>query len=117
MAGGGKYRSCIYSLFDLLLWFKTFIDEHPDREANKLLWSRVEDQNVDGFKAMTYHGGIQRIADNGYGQFKSTEYVGSLPIKPEIVKELALRVNDKVIVTTFLLSSGKIGTKDVKREE
>jgi hypothetical protein len=36
------YRSCIFLVFDILLWFKSFVDKNPDVEINKKLWREKE---------------------------------------------------------------------------
>jgi hypothetical protein len=36
------YKSTVYLLIDMIVWFKKFIDEHSDIEQNKLLWKEIE---------------------------------------------------------------------------
>lgn len=38
------YKSCILMLFDLLIWFKDFIDEYPNPEENKNLWKSIDEK-------------------------------------------------------------------------
>ena len=35
-------RSCIYSLFDLLVYFKTFIDDNSDKTINQTKWKLID---------------------------------------------------------------------------
>ncbi len=39
------YTSCVYQLLDILVWFKSLVDENPDKEKNILKWSRKESTN------------------------------------------------------------------------
>lgn len=34
------YRSCTFLLFDILLWFKDFVENHPNKNQNLALWRK-----------------------------------------------------------------------------
>jgi len=88
------YRSCVFLLFDLLIWNKDFIDKNSDKEINKARWK----------KAMStgdwIRGTITRIAENGWGTFQPDDAHATLSILPKMVSDHSLNEKDiiKVIV-------------------
>lgn len=84
------YRSCVYLMFDLLLWFKEFMKNNPDKETNKNLWkSKVS--NGDWIT-----GRVTRIAENGWGTFQPDNALTKISIRPEMVIENQLILNDSI---------------------
>lgn len=39
------YKSSVYLLFDILAWFRNFIDNHDDVESNKTFWQKITDND------------------------------------------------------------------------
>ena len=103
------YRSCIYLLFDLLSWFKTFADIHTDIVQNKALWRKKEGDWIFGI--------VTKIQPNGYGTFTQDNSTQTLGIKPDLVKQHLLLGGERVKVTTKLSSDGnKTHIKELSME-
>ena len=93
------YRSTLNQIFDVLIWFKKFIDKHPDKEANTLLWAPFEKQKESENEG--WIGGLViKIAENGWGTFKPDNAVNTISIPPNMVKDLGLNESDKIYITT-----------------
>ena len=58
------YRSCVYLLFDILLWFKHFMQNNGDIDTNKAQWKTIL------LDSDWIAGTVTRIADNGWGTFQ-----------------------------------------------
>lgn len=41
------FKSLVFQLMDVLIWFKDFIDQNPDPEENKKLWRKVVEENEE----------------------------------------------------------------------
>lgn len=95
------YRSCIYLLFDLLLWFKEFMEKNRDVNDNKARWKR----KVCDSDWIT--GTVTRIADNGYGTFKSDNDSATISIPPRMVSDYHLNENDLIKVIAEPSDDGK----------
>jgi len=61
------YRSSVYLLFDLLLWFKEFMINNPDKDTNKARWVRTNITPNDGI----YIGVLDQDNERNYfvGQY------------------------------------------------
>jgi hypothetical protein len=93
------YCSALNQLFDILVWFKKFIDEHPDHNKNKELWSIIE--NNESLNSREWVAGhIARIATNGWGTFMPKNSTKTLSIKPEVVNKHFLKENMPIEVIT-----------------
>ncbi|MFN9111889.1 MAG: hypothetical protein ACK5XN_17635 [Bacteroidota bacterium] len=88
------HRSCVYLLFDLLLWFKAFIESNPDHESNKARWK----DKVNSGDWIT--GTVSRIANDGWGTFQPENSNFPLSILPKMVIEHTLNANDSIKVLT-----------------
>jgi hypothetical protein len=67
------HRACILNLFDILCWFKIFIDEHPDSEGNRKLWYAeeqfegvVDSVNQDGSAYIKIEKPTRTVVANSY---------------------------------------------------
>ena len=89
------YKSCVFQLLELLVWFKNFIDNNPDSDKNKLKWTKKEIGNIvtDGDWVT---GKITRLAENGWGTFKPHSGTNTISIMPKMVKDYSLNVDDEV---------------------
>lgn len=86
------YRSCIYLLFDLLLWFKEFLVNNDDKKTNKARWkSKVS--NGDWIT-----GTVTRIAENGWGTFQPSNALATISIPPKMVSDNGLNETDSIKV-------------------
>lgn len=86
------YRSCVFLLFDLLLWFKDFMEKNPDKETNKTRWkSKV---SVGDWIS----GTVIRIADNGWGTFQPESAQSTISILPKLVSDNQLKEGDTIKV-------------------
>ena len=84
------YRSCVYLLFDLLLWFKEFTLNNADNNPNKVLWqSKVT--NGDWIS-----GKVTRIAENGWGTFQPDNVHSTISIPPKMVSGNQLNESDSI---------------------
>ena len=88
------YKSTIYLLFDILMWFKEFIDSNGDVETNKTLWRRrtPDDDWVEGE--------ITNISENGWANFQPNNALWYAGIHPRIGAEHKLQVADQIKVKT-----------------
>jgi len=95
------YRSCVYLLFDLLLWFKKFMENNPDIDINKSRW-----------KSKVSNGGwipgtVNRIAENGYGTFQPENELTTISILPKMVSDNQLNENDSIKIIAEQSPDGK----------
>lgn len=86
------YRSCAYLLFDVLLWFKDYLDHNGDKAINKSRW-KCKIENGGWIK-----GQVTRIAENGYGTFKPDNAVNTISIPPKMVVKHDLIANEEIRV-------------------
>lgn len=93
------YRSCVYLLFDLLIWFKDFMENNTVIEANKARWKNKFD-STDWIK-----GTVIRIA-NGWGTFQPDNAHSTISILPNMVAEHQLNETESIKVITELSSNG-----------
>lgn len=93
------YKSTLIQLFDILVWFKNFMDHHTDLNSNTQLWIQLEQSNTfdDG---VWKKGSVSRIAQNGWGTFQPDNQNITLSIPPKMVSEYALSENANIAVRT-----------------
>lgn len=104
--------SITFQLLDILIWFKKYADENPDKEKNKLLWTSVVTTVVTGD---WIPGEVIRIAPNGYGTFQPSAGGSSLSIIPAKVSELSLKEKQLIEVITKPDTAGtKILIHDIR---
>lgn len=91
------YRNAVYQMCDVLIWFKTFIDEHPNIEENKTftIVKLVEDDGADWII-----GEVYEIVYNGWGKFLSECGKIDLGIPKGMMNDFKISVNDKIKVQT-----------------
>jgi len=92
------FRSSLNQLCDILVWFKKFIDDHPDPVQNKNLWSVTLQDPAPG--ATWIPGVVSKIAENGYGTFRPNDQSDTISITPHSMKLNHLHENDKIEITT-----------------
>lgn len=84
------FRSCIYLLFDLLLWFKDYIEMNPDASTNKTRWKSKT------INSEWISGNVIRIAENGYGTFQPENTQETISIPQQMVLEYQLKESDLI---------------------
>jgi hypothetical protein len=84
------YRSCVFLLFDLLLWFKEFIEKNSGKDINKARW-KCKLSNGDWII-----GTVTRIAYNGWGTFQPDNARATISIPPKMVTEHSLNETDSI---------------------
>lgn len=105
------YRSCVYLLFDLILWFKDYMNINIDKELNKSRW-KSKLICGDWIK-----GSVTRIAENGWGTFQPDNNSVKISIPPKMVCDNSLSENDHIKVTTEPSPDGtKTFIKAISRE-
>jgi hypothetical protein len=88
------YRSCVFLLFDLLMWFKEFMENNSDKETNKARW--VKKNNTT--KEVTIIGELRQDNEQNY-------YVGNHILPYSKVH------NVYEIGTSIRITSSSINTK------
>lgn len=106
------YKSSLYLLLDILVWYKDFVDAHRDIELNKTKWCKIE-TNHEGAWIL---GKIARIASNGYGTFVSEDgvYTG-ISILPKMVSEHQLEMEEPIEVILKSGSGDKMHIDKIKK--
>jgi hypothetical protein len=94
--------SLTFQLMDILIWFKKYSDDNPDREKNKSYWKDVQINQDDG---SWVQGKIIRI-DNGWGTFKPDNGVKTVSIPPGLIKQYDLSEDEIIEITTKPDSTG-----------
>jgi hypothetical protein len=84
------YRSCVYLLFDLLIWFKQFMANNKDKNLNKTLWKNTVGDWISGT--------VIRIAENGWGTFQPANAQATISILPKMVVSNNLNESDSIEV-------------------
>jgi hypothetical protein len=87
------YKSTVYQLIDVLIWFKMFVDEHPDKSENIKLWH--EDQ-INQYVSEWIMGNVIKIAENGWGTFQPENGGTTVSILPKMVSDNSLSENDYI---------------------
>jgi hypothetical protein len=88
------FKSCIYLLFDIIIWFKNICEQFQDIELNKSRWKCIEKTSD------IIVGHITRIADNGFGTFLPQNEIKTLSIIPALVIENKLSEGQVIKVRT-----------------
>lgn len=78
-------RSCIYSLFDILVYFKTFIDDNSNKKINQTKW-KLSENNIN------IHEGL--IAQDEKGNYHCDDYY----LNYKLVHE-NYSIGDKIVIT------------------
>jgi hypothetical protein len=107
--------SLTFQLMDILIWFKKYIDENPDKEVNINYWSTIKVHPTINDNEWI-KGSIIRIAENGYGTIQPENDGKKISIIPSLVKENKFVEGETVYVKTKFDQTGmKIQIKELKR--
>lgn len=88
------FRSTVFLSFDLLIWFKQFIENNTDKDTNKARWSKKNNVLIQEI----FTGELRQDSEGNY-------YVGSYLLPYNKVKDVYL------IGTSFKITSSIINTK------
>lgn len=93
------YRNAVYQMCDVLIWFKTFIDEHQDIEENKSLSEKIATEESD-VNMNWIRGEIYKVESNGWGKFISESGEIELSIPDFFMKRQSLEKASQVELIT-----------------
>lgn len=101
------FRSCVFLLFDLILWFNELVSNNRDIDVNKAKWSSkvIEVEWISGR--------IKRIAENGWGTLLPNSSNKTISIPPTMVEDNNLKEGDTISVLTEI-SGTKTHIKEIK---
>lgn len=97
---GNLFKGIVYQVLDLLIYFRHFIDEHPDPGKNKLLWKEIPKSNPNADNSTWIKGSVTKIAENGYGTFQPDDGSKTVSIIPSKVIELKLIEGNSIEIST-----------------
>jgi hypothetical protein len=107
------FKSIVFQLLDLLVWYKRFSDHNTDPNKNKLFW---ESNSLDDNDWIA--GKIIKIAENGYGTFQPNNGGKTISILPAKVKEFALEEGQPIkVVTKYSTDGTKLHIDKIKYDE
>ncbi|MFC6998086.1 hypothetical protein [Rufibacter roseus] len=89
--------SLTFQLIDILIWFKSYFIDNPDKEKNQVFWIPTSLPLNNG---EWVNGKVVKIAENGYGTFQPSNGSKTLSIIPPKVKEFNLKEQQEIKVTT-----------------
>lgn len=96
-ASGYLYRSVVYALFEIIVYFGDFIKNNQDIDRNQEKWEikqAISNSDNENWKA----GVLIRVAENGYGTFQCDHEYEPLTIVPYFIKKYKLRPNQRLEV-------------------
>ncbi len=96
----------MYQVMDIIVWLRIFIDEHPNIEENRKLWTikARDDLNQDGW----IKGEISEVEEDGSGRFLSEQLKYQVYIPSRLVEKFKL--------SKGLTVSVNIGERDGKKD-
>jgi hypothetical protein len=91
------YQSLCYSMIEVLEYLKPFIDKYGDVDKNKSKWEAIANKSYNS--NVWILGTVERIAENGWGTFKS-ESGNEISIPDYMVNEKKLQKGDIISLVT-----------------
>lgn len=104
------YKSLVYQLLDVLIWFKSYADRNPNIKINKSLWSKLEEVVGDWQDGIV----ISLSSAKGYAFFKPNNGTSNAYIHHTQVTDNELVENDHVTAIIEEFEDNK--TKEVKKK-
>jgi len=93
------YRSSVNQICDVLIWFKSFVDEHQDIEVNKTLYNKIE--NIESVEINDWIiGEVYEIGHTGWGKFISQCGKIDLSIPEYMMGQNNLKVASQIQILT-----------------
>lgn len=104
------YRSCVYLLFDLLIWFKELMQNNTCADDNKARWKTlVNDEWIEGT--------IIRVAPNGWGTFQPNNGTPDIGIPENMMIDNSIKESDTIKITVKPNANGtKKHIKEISKE-
>lgn len=93
------YRSSVNQICDVLIWFKSFVDEHQDIEVNKTLYNKID--NIESVEKNDWIiGEVYEIGHTGWGKFISRCGKIDLSIPEYMMGQNNLKVASQIQILT-----------------
>ena len=114
------FKSTLYQLMDLLVWFKMYVDANPKPNNWKKAGSGsrkpiIIKKNINEIKWL--FGKIISISDNNKGVFEAIVSLDKFPIPSDLIVKHNLKLNESVKVKVVPTTDGKERhVKDVSRD-
>ena len=91
------YLSLYYSLLEVLDYYKPYIDINSNQEINIHEWVvKIPNISIDSFSI----GTTTRAADNGYGNFQSSQLTNTIDDPPSFIRDPNLQKGTEIKTTT-----------------
>lgn len=100
------YKGCIYAFFDIIVWFKNFMDQNPDNDENSKLWQKIEESESCN-EENWIEGTLKEIKFNGFGTFSPMDDSPSVGIHPSEISKHNLELGCALKITTKKSPDGK----------
>ena len=95
------FKSILFQLLDVLIWFKHHIDQKPITKN----WQLKENSSIAPGNWIS--GQVIRIAENGYGTFQADNSNEGITITPPMITKYQLKEGDNISVTIKPSQDGK----------
>lgn len=101
--------SMTFQLMDVLVWFKSYIDDHHEKETNKQYWISIANNGW-------IKGKIINITEKGWGQFQPNNGDEQIGIPPKMVTDNNLTEKKEIQILTEPSPDGrKKYVKEIKQ--
>ena len=108
------FKSVLFQLVDVLVWFKQYVDGKPKTKNWQLIEADNDvSQNETWIEGEWISGRIKRIAENGWGTLLPNSSIKRISIPPKMVEDNNLKEGDTISVLTKI-SGTKIHIKEIK---
>lgn len=85
------FKSCIYLLFDIIIWYKNLCENYPNTENNKTLWNATEKQVLEQMI----------LGKDTVGNY----HCGEILITYKEVEEKDYQIGDKITITEIKVNT------------
>lgn len=85
------FKSCIYLLFDIIIWYRNLCEKHPDIENNRTLWNATEKQVLEQMI----------LGKDTVGNY----HCGEILITYTEVQEKGYKVGDKITISEIKVNT------------
>lgn len=115
------YKSCLYNLFEIIIYFENFIKENADIEINKSRWKEQEEIHIDlddlrGFsqevnatesiiknpEVLLKVGTIVEVTENSTAYFLPDRSTKKLFIPTKFIEEYSLKEGQRLSISYFV---------------
>lgn len=103
-----------FILFDLLVWYDSYLEKNIDSETNKSYWINLEEKSNNSIGTEWTEGLFIEIQPNGYGTFRPNDGSNSIGIHPIAITKYEIFPGEKLSVRTEPSPDGsKIYIKEI----